>query len=563
MTEQPHSGTRLNSGSENYHAVEEEHEDVPWLREQRALHKTLHWLQRPLVVMIGIAIFLWLFATSSAESTRQMLAFKLACNTVLGGSGQCDLTKTQVLVLSLQQGYAIAVGIATLVALGKVGPLSDQYGRRRFIMLIISAQIVGKVAKYYVMSRYDTLQFSTMVATEFVGNCFGGVMTMVTLTNCYVSDISEAADRTYYLGVNMAFFFIGLSTGPLAGNMLLLYGSSGNKTLLPGTRLASNISPGEFLPLKAELAIFVFLLVFVVLVVPESRSQNARRMSRLLLRSLLQLSLLNEQPGEEVVEESKAHRIFDMFNFLRPLRLLAYPKDCVAQLRWPLIKANRKAVSALILFDCLMVSLAIPMGEICVLYGIYRFGWTARNLGHMLAVGCFSRAITLVVVSPFLINTVLRKTFKLQVNKKRFDHIDYSVVATGFIAEAVGVLLLSAAPTGNLFLSTLTITSLGSLSSPAINSSVVKFFPESRIGEVFAAIALVRNMLTTVMPVLLLGLYKLSLSKWNLPQFPFYVVAFISVLLFCAATFAIRVLDLEDKRLKRAALPHRGSFRGQ
>lgn len=548
-------------------------EDAAWLREQRVTHRSLHWLRRPSVVMIGSCLFLFAFATSSAESTRQMVTFKLACNYVLkqNGSGSCDPRSTQVLVSGLQQAYAIAGGITTLFASGKIGPLSDQYGRRAFIVLIGILQTLGKLLRYVVMTRWPELKFGMMVITEIIANLCGGVITLVTLSNCYVSDIAEAHQRTYYLGINIAMLFVGLSTGPLAGNLLLLVASKlgMSKSSMEGTFSAlktplapaapvpySNIERHEFVPLKVEIGILLTVLLFVLFVLPESRSENARRKSRSLSRSLLMSSI-----DAAIAEQSKTSKFFEVFNFLRPLRLITYPKDLVLRLRHSSLKPIRLAVIVLVVSECLMTSISMPMGEIYVLYGIYKFGWTAQNLGILLAVACLSRAFALIVVSPLISKKVFQQKLKLEVNAKRFDHVDYAMIAFSFLCEFLGMLSLGFAPNGTVFLSLLVLNSLGALANPALNLAVVKFFPELKIGELFGAVALVKNVLQVIVPVLLLGLYKSALSHWNFPQVVFLLAAGIFLLGVFTVLYVVNVLDKEDKRLEKLAEPVTGSSR--
>lgn len=538
-------------------------EDAAWLREQRDTHKSLHWLQRPSVVMIGCFLFMFAFAVSSAESTRQMVTFKLACNYVLNntGLGVCDPTETQVLVSSLQQAYAIAGGITTLFASGKIGPLSDQYGRKRFIYLILSLQIAGKSLRLLVMTSNPELQFAAMVVTEIIGNLCGGIITLVTLASCYVSDIAEAHQRTYYLGINIASLFVGLSTGPLAGNLLLSLASklgmstssiaySGGSMVTASTPSPipyTSIANHEFVPLHVEIGILCAISLFVIWVLPESRSEGARRKSRSLSRSLL-ISSFNDDINE-VNQVSK----FQMFNFLRPLRLILYPKDLVSSLRHQSLGPNRLAVIVLVVSECIMTSISIPMGEIYVLYGIYRFGWTAQNLGHLLAISCSARAFALIVISPLMSRKVFQEKLGLKLNPKRFDQVDYAMVTFAFVCETIGMFSLSVAPTGGVFLSLMVLNSFGSLANPALNSAVVKFFPELKIGELFGAIALVKNVLQVVFPVVLLAIYKRSLTHWQLPQVVFWIVATFFLTVAFAVSYVIRVLDKEDERLKPVA----------
>lgn len=529
-------------------------ESAAWLRAERSNHKSLHWLQRPSIYMIGMAVALFSFATSAGEATRQMIQFKLACNSILESSGVevCDPRDTQVLVLSLQQAFSIALGIATIVALGKVAPLSDKYGRKTFLLLILLFQLLGKLSRYIIMSRYPTLQFALMVATEALANCFGGLMTILMLSNCYASDIADVLQRPFYLGIIMACFFVGLSTGPLAGNALLAYfrDRPQSNTGKPHANYGHNIFSQDFMPLRLEACIILTCLLFVAFVVPESRGENARRMSRSLSRSLLIKSL---RPLEQPTGWRRALKVF---NFLRPIRLVFYPKDSVNRSRHATIASQRIAVIILVMADCLLSSLAVVIGEIYVLYGIYQFGWTAKDIGTLMALGCSSRAFSLVVLAPLLNKKVLRGIFGLRVNQRRFDLIDYWSVAFAFGIEVVGQFCLTFTPTGGIYLMLLVMNAFSSVATPAINSAVVKFFPESKTGEVFGSMALVKNIFSILSPVAFLGVYKFLLSAYSAPQFIFMMFAGIFLLVLLLITYVIIILerlDMDREEITEAA----------
>lgn len=540
---------------DTYEAVvedDEDHmdEDAVWLREQRLFNMSLHWLHRPSVVMLGVCLFLFTFATLSAESTRQMITFKLACNAVLDKHGSCDPLETQVLVSNLQQFYAFSIGLTTIFALGKIGPLSDQYGRKLFMIFIVLCNLLGKSSKFWIMWTFPLLRFSLMVATEVMSNLCGGVVAFMTLASCYVSDISETHQRIYYLGINMAALFIGFSTGPLLGNLLIAHGSVALAEGLPST--LSSISAHEFLPLKVELALFSFLAAFMVFVLPELRSDKARRKSRSLSRSSLAASLPQDLPPEPNAPSSK---FFDTFNFLSPIRLVFYPKDSVPRLRHHGIDTYRVVVVILVLADCIMTSIAIPMGEIYVLYGIFRFDWTAQNLGTFLAVTCSSRAFVLIILSPLISHQLLQKWGGLQVHKRQFDSVDYSMISLAFLFEIVGMGLVALASNGTFYLASLVFSSFSTLAGPALNSSIVKFYPELKTGELFGGMALIKNFFQIVTPVLMLAIYKRSLAKWLFPQMVFIFVALCFTVFWISVSYARYVLakHTDQENLSRAS----------
>lgn len=522
-------------------------DESPWLHEERLLHQTLHWLRRPSIIMIGVCLFLLTFAISSAESARQVIQYKLACNSVAGRSlsKTCDPTEAQILVLTLQQALQVTLALANLIALAKVPSLSDKYGRRRFLILLVTFFLIGRSLRYVVTSCYPTLHITLIVTCEIISSMFGGVVTMLALSNCYASDIATPDQRTHYLGVNMAFFFVGLSTGPMVGNFLLSYFPAIEKPKQPAASYGPNLSFHDFAPLQFELATLVVLVLFLVFVLPESRGQKARRMSRSASRSVL--SALNNA----VKEQTRLQKLADTLNIFKPLRIIFYPKDYVNPSRHDSIVSHRIAVMILIFLDCTFVGFAMSLGEIFVLFGIYKHKMTAQDLGNLLIIGCSSRAFFLTVLSPLLYKKIFVGYIGLKPHKKRFDLVDYGMMSIAFLGETIGLLALAAARTKNLYLACFMITALGSMASPALNASTIKFFPESKIGEVFGAMTLAKNAFNISFPLLLLGLYKYSLKKWQWPELVIYVAAGTFFASFLAGTCAIYVLENEDKEKTR------------
>lgn len=514
-------------------------DDAIWFKEQRRSHQSLHWLRRPSIVMICICIFSFALATSSAEASRQFILSKLACNSVAAaGAETCDPVQAQVAFLNFQQAAIVAMALATIFALGKMGPLSDQYGRRIFIGLLIFVQMLGKLAKLGIMMSSNKLQFVPMVVAEFLSNICGGVITFLMLANCYVSDISEVHQRTFYLGLIMALFFSGMSLGPSVGNFLMSLGSS--SPVASAVSAVSVVSAHEFLPLKVEIGLVLCLLLFVVLVLPESRTENARRMSRSLSHSL---------PRPLLVAAELPRRIsLSLVDFLSLLRILAYPDDVAPPLRRKLIRTTRIAVLTLVACDCLLVCVVIAMGEIYIMYGIFQFEWTAKDMGVMLTVVFSLRAVTLLVVSPLLSHKLFTGVFGLRAQKLRFDRLDWAMIMTGYVAEVIGMLVLGLSTSAKLYLAVMGITSLGSLSLPAMASGLVKFFPELRMGEVFGAMTMVKNTLQIFVPFFFLNLYK-KLVVLGYPQAVFYFMVFVYGICMVTVTLVLFMLDKEDARV--------------
>ncbi|RKP32404.1 hypothetical protein METBISCDRAFT_25643 [Metschnikowia bicuspidata] len=509
--------------------------------EQRPVHQSLHWLQRPSIVMIGLCIFFMTFAVSSAESSRRVIQYKLACNSVAKktGSDTCDANEAQILLLTLQQALLVTLGITNILALAKVPTLSDQYGRKRFVNLLIASLLLGKYLRYLVTAWFPVTKFTLTTLSEAIGSSFGGTVGFLTLCNCYASDISLPGQRIHYLGIVMAFFYAGQSLGPMAGNFLLSYFPpdllSGMPTLVYGPGLTAH----EFLPLRFELIVLTALLFFSAFVLPESRSSVALRMSQTASQSLLRPEVA---PGEE----SARQKLWRTLNIFRPLRIIFYPKDCVNPSRHDSIVAHRLAIFIIIMLDCGMVGFGMSLGEVFVLNGIYRHHMTALDLGLLLVISCTCRALLLTVMLPILRKKVLVGYFGFSTDKRRFDMVDYSMVSIAFVVELFGLVAVALARSKYSYLACFAFTAVGSLASPALSSAAIKFFPESKIGEVFGAIALAKNLFIISFSVSILAAYKMALKNWERPEIVFYAVSAFFFAMFLAATYAIFVLEQED-----------------
>lgn len=547
----PENATVLETAvNDVYEAVMEEddddndNEDVVWLREQRSQNKDMHWLKRPSVLMVSMITFSLAFGVFSGESSRQVISYKLACNYLIlhNPNGVCPPAETQVLMSNLQLVYSMLAAVITLVALGKVGPMSDRYGRKVFIVAILTSLAIGKTFKFIVMYRSDHLRFFLMIFSEILTNVSGGLMTLVTLANCYISDVCEPHQRIYSLGIGMAALFVGLSIGPLVGNLLISISRPYEPSDVSNTVA---ISKSDFLPMKFELAILYLLWCFAVFVLPESRSQKACQKSRSLSISQPPQEVLDIRQQQKRVKLAQIfHSTLDAINFLKPLRLLILPENVATTSNKSKLRRQRTAVLILVGIECFMSSLAASLGEIYILYGIYTFGWNQTDIGHYLAGSCSVKAVMLIILSPIINHKIFQHGLKFRIFKKLFDMVDFSMIALGLGAEVLGFLLFFLAPNSIAFFSVMLVTAFGMLAIPSLGSSIIKFFPESKVGEVFGAMALLKNLFALVGPFTFLSFYKYSLSHWQRPGLTFLVASFFMVVSLISLIYVKIILKL-------------------
>lgn len=546
-------------------------EDAVWLREQRHLNKTLHWLKRPSLFMIGFTIFLFSFAVITGESTRQILFFKLACNSLIRDSdkGYCEPTEAEVVLSNLKAATTVSTSIIALIAMTKVGQLSDQYGRKPFIFGIGLSLFVARVFQYYFMTHYDYLRFGWMIFLESLLSCTGGIMTFISLFNCYVSDIAEAHERSYFMGVGMAFFFTGISLGPISSNLVrsisksLRSSPTPNRFTLAAQNVFNAIENYEWDPLRFEMGVLVVLMAFIVFVLPESRPEKSRQKSRTLSMSRLNEPRPQRDTSLPFADQLKnLPRVFGLWilSFFKPLALLIIPKEFKpANISNARFQKERMAVLGLVLLDSMLTAFGSGMGEVYVLYGILKFHWTSTEIGYFLAIGCAARAIVLVVISPLLNHYVFHRLLKFRIMKTQFDMPDFVNVLISFVAETIGMAMFPFVQNTGQFFVVLTFTSLGSLSSPSINSAIVKYYPDAKTGELFSGLSVVKNLSVLTVPVLLLTLYNISLTKIHYPGLVFLVISG-AFFVMALVTIAIKLILGLHSKSEQVVLTRSNSF---
>lgn len=507
-----------------------EAEDQVLLQQQQDDHKTRHWTRRPLVLLVCIVVFLLTFGTTLGELVRQVITYKLACAGLGLKHGVCDAKQAQMVVSNLQMGYLMCMGGIGSMAAAKVGPLLDQYGRRKVLIGVLLFLVLGRTCKFLVMTSYDKLNFPLMIALEVITNLGGGPIGTITIVNCYISDVVPAADRIFSLGFSIAGLFIGASLGPVAGNLILKWVQGDSANISTGL-MDQVVEKLTFIPLRFELGVLYMAVLYVVLWLPELRSKanrtKARTNSRTNYGTLSRLdSFVLEALAESVAvsEEFQPwyHRAKGHMNPFSALRVLWIPREFrPAQT----IKRDRVVVVWLIICDIVMTVFSMSAMEIYILYGLYRFQWTSLDIGHLLAAICASKALVLLVVLP-LLNKKVFPRIGLRPNKNQYDFIDFILVFVGISVDALAFTMLYFADSTNQFFAVLIVTLAGVLALPAINSSVIKFYPSLKIGEVFGALSVLKTLATFVGPLTFLSIYKFSLAQFDNPGLVFFFFAF-------------------------------------
>jgi DHA1 family tetracycline resistance protein-like MFS transporter len=158
-----------------------------------------------------------------------------------------------------------------------------------------------------------------------------------------------------------------------------------------------------------------------------------------------------------------------------------------------------------------------------VLYGDYRYAWSARELGLTLALFGLGSTIT----SAFLIGPIVKRVG------------ERNAMILGLSLSATSALVIALAYTGTLFFLSIPLASLGGLSSPSLMSIASRQASETEQGRLQGALGSLQGIAMMVAPLVLTQLFSVSIQRGGQP-FAGVPFAFTSVVLLAALLLAAR-----------------------
>jgi MFS transporter, DHA1 family, tetracycline resistance protein len=158
-----------------------------------------------------------------------------------------------------------------------------------------------------------------------------------------------------------------------------------------------------------------------------------------------------------------------------------------------------------------------------VLYGDYRYAWSARELGLTLALFGLGSTIT----SAFLIGPIVKRIG------------ERNAMILGLSLSAASALVIALAYTGTLFLLSIPLASLGGLSSPSLMAIASRQASETEQGRLQGALGSLQGIAMMMAPLVLTQLFSASIQRGGQPLagVPF---AFTSLVLLAALLLAAR-----------------------
>ncbi|KAH3666845.1 hypothetical protein OGAPHI_003294 [Ogataea philodendri] len=448
-----------------------EESDMDLLLQGRTEHSKLPWYKRPSVAMICAFISLLCVGLSMGDSIEISLVLDAICSKANEAHPahpiMCRSPEVQHMLASVQKWRTILSGLITVAVSIKLGNLSDLYGRRPVLMFNLAMLVFCSWFKLYLFVNnayhYSTALYLLAETSTAIG---GGIFITMGMSNSYLIDLVDEADRPKNLAILTAFLYGGLTAGPLVGG------------ILPVTSVTV---------LKIGTFFQTFIFFLGALLLPESRPKRLMSKKRRLSTTSAQTSSLN-----------------NFFSSLKLLWITSYDEN------GNLDYNARYNVIKLICIDMLTFSSTVGAGIVIALYGTYKFNWAGKQLSTYAGITTMTKSCVLLAFNPWFTKFLSQKFTK---KPKKIDIIDRIFFMLSLGMDVLARMVVILAPNQLVMYSSVAFSGFSSILDPVLHSAVLKYYPyPERNGEYFGCIAMIRNVLFILAPTALLTIYSKTIE---------------------------------------------------
>ncbi|KAI5950774.1 hypothetical protein KGF54_003848 [Candida jiufengensis] len=480
--------------------VDQDDEEVLWIKEHEELNKSKHWFFRPSIFQVMLIITALTVSTTIAEATRTVVQFKLACNAVLDSNNICDPINTQILISNFSQYATVGSTILSLLVMTKFASLSDIYGRKIFLVANVIFYFISNASMYY-LYHYQTFQFKSLLLASLVSSLGGGYMVISTLVETCLSDlITNTSALAPVLAQCSAITSLGQFIAPLLGKMIGSWHAKKSPIHIMGITKSSKVTENEFFLLKIQLIIEFIMCLYVVFIFSETRNPKSLQKSRTNSIISRRSSSINLNTNTNYVT-----KVRDYFKDFSPIKIILYPSSPRAKF----------TVASMVFILVFYIALMISISQVLVNYVILKFDF-GDDIAYIISLMSITKVFALMVVLPVLQNYVLKKWLNFKISNTQPDSIDFSLMSFGLTIDILVFAILYQAKSKVDVYTSLSVFALGSMLTPVLSASALKFFPKSMTGTFYGAIGILINCATILGPILVMNLYKYSLKiHWD------------------------------------------------
>lgn len=494
---------------------EDDGEDKDWI----VRLNELPWVQKPAPLKMAFGLFVIGVALAIGAPLKQVIMYKLACQSLIKNTpgAQCDPIQVQQLVTNYQMWENIFTPLVLIATTVQVCRMLDIYGRKFFITLFSVCLFCGEFVYYIAVSRASGFPMWWMWLGTIIALCAGGPSGVGALCKAYITDITKPKDRIYFIGLAFVGIEVGQLVGPLISSFIVKL-ARGNGVPGKNSNIENAIPSLELLPLKISLVMMFVFVFYNYFLLAESRSPVLRSKSR-----SASIALAATGPTQNR-KFALRHQIVAVF---RPLKILFYPEEFKTRDNKDHFTRDRTIVILLAFGESMCIVLAIVENIFSPQYGIYKYHWDSVTLSYLMFSNGLATTLLMVAVSPFLFKRIL-PSLGFKVNDQAIDGIDTLVIVLTTLIFALCLIGQSFAPNTLSFLGFSVAQQVYNLCAATLTAAIAKYFPSSKIGELYGAVSLAQSVTTLIIPALFSQLFSYGV-RHGIPQLPFLALTIPSV----------------------------------
>ncbi|OAA64294.1 major facilitator superfamily MFS-1 [Niveomyces insectorum RCEF 264] len=513
------------------------------------------WWRRPSIYFLIAPYALFTLAFGGVMVPRLNLIISLVCRRyfadrdhdgfhmlpVVPGADnpQCQIPAVQRSVATFSLIISVIVGTLSAFTAPRLGALSDRYGRKIIMVVSSSGGLVGEIITILAANYPDLIHYKWLIAASVVDGMAGSFTAGSVVSHSYTSDCTPPSKRAVSFGYMHACLFTGMAFGPLLAGYFVEW-------------------TGSLLSIfYVTFGCHVVFILYIILVLPESlslRRQINAREKYAKEQEALDAAFEQERERERETAADARSDGSPIRALLAPVRLMiarVRRSNPLAPLKILLPKGAinaraRRNLLVLASVDTLLISAAMSMGGVMLLYSEYQFHWGNFETSAFISLLSMVRVVVLMGIFP-IINYFIR--VRPAARRRRIsgeapvesnsgaDKLDVWLIRSAVFSDVLGATGYVFVRTPALFVTCGIITAFGGLGSATIQSSLTKHVAPDRVGQLLGAIGLLHSISRIFAPLIFNGLYAATVGTF--PQAIFVLVSFVFSVVF-VLTFFIR-----------------------
>ena len=397
---------------------------------------------------------------------------------------QCQIPEVQALVSKFTLYGSLISGILSAFTSPKLGAMSDRYGRTRMMALSTGCMLISEALFILVATYPEMISINLLLVGYLFDGLGGSFIAVMAISYAFASDCTPPEKRNVVFGYYQGCLFGGMALGPLFSGYIV--------------KATGSLLSIFYIALGCHLLFFLHLL----LVVPESLTKERQ----LAARKKVEPAGSVEDHGSGL--SSQARRALKSTNLFAPLAIFWNVEPGAD----PAVRRNLLFIAAV---DTTMFGVAMGAMTVILIYSEFMFGWGNFETNVYLSVVSTCRVLVLFIILPIAIR-ILRGPHRKAVHKTAgCDEIDLGIIRLAILFDVLSYVGFSTVRTGTLFLVCGTLSAIGGMGSPTLQSALTKHVPPDRTGQVLGAMGLLHAAARVLAPVVFNLIYAETVGKFT------------------------------------------------